>query len=155
MPLHLCINTNTNSLTYKKYRHIDEYISRAYTLKMMLKPLITLVPTCAHTCAHMHTHEPRGVYIACTWQCSITPAMSSATSAHGKENISYCMELSSYTLWLVLHLPKISLKYNDFLDASITNFLSKFLVKTIHKPTLKYKFIHMGIENLIKEFRIL
>ena len=58
-------------------------------------------------------------------------------------------------LRLVLHLPDISFKHNDFLDLSITNSLYKFFIKIFPKPTLKYKFTHMGIENLIKEFKIL
>ena len=57
-------------------------------------------------------------------------------------------------LRLVLHLRDISFKDNDFLDLSIKNIFYKFFIKIFPKPTLKYKFIHMGIENLIKEFKI-
>ena len=58
-------------------------------------------------------------------------------------------------LRLVLHLPDISFKDNNFLDLSIKNSFYKFFIKIFPKPILKYKFIHMGIENLIKEFKIL
>ena len=53
---------------------------------------------------------------------------------------------------LVLPISEISFKHNHFFGASIKNCLSKFWIEILPKPTLKYKSIHMEMENLIEYF---
>ena len=60
--------------------------------------------------------------------------------------------LGVFSFRLVLPLSEISFKYNHFLGASIKNCLSKFWIKILPIPTLKYKFIHMEMENLVGYF---